>query len=213
MSPDQRAMCFAEWRKCWGAYHALRVGSFPADEKAARVAVTIKAIGQAKSWGGVWQQKEIDRLLAVMFSISASDNLGLQLRQVSQPFTRAEGSEFAQAHLDAIGIEQHGREAYLDGIAKRIHKRPLCDLDDAQWLDVLAALNHTRLHKEGKDHSHPRSPWQGPKSERAARVAARGSRAGQNPASQDKASPTPATGGHTARTGSIVEQRDGEADF
>src|SRR5688500_8605799 len=127
MTTDQRKMCFAEWRKCWIAIVDASGGQTTADEKDVRHAVTVKAIGRAKSWGDLWQQKEIDRLLGVMWAIAQSGNFALQLRQQNQPLTRAEGSVFAQAMLEAIGIAPHGREAYLDGICQRIHKCPLCD--------------------------------------------------------------------------------------
>lgn len=154
MNNDQRAMCFAEWKKCWAALQESAAVTNFADEKAARVAITRKAIGREKSWGDPWQQKEIDQLLAVMWSISSADSLELQLRQIDQPLTRAEGSVFAQQMLTAIGIDPHGREAYLNAICQRIHRKPLCDINDAEWRDVLAALNHTRLHKQGVGHFH-----------------------------------------------------------
>ncbi|MGH8187524.1 MAG: hypothetical protein ACREUC_13270 [Steroidobacteraceae bacterium] len=176
-------------------------GQTTADENDVRAAVTMKAIGRAKSWGAPnWQQKEIDRLLAVMWAIAQGGNFSLQLRQQNQPLTRAEGSVFAQAMLDAIGIEPHGREAYLNGICQRIHKCPLCDITDDGWVAVLAALNHTRLHKQGAAHSHPRSPWQARKSQRRGRSA-----------SVDMHVSCP-TGGHS-RTGSVMPQEEGEADF
>ena len=164
MTPDQRSMCFGEWKKCWFAIVQASGGQTTVDEKAVRQGVTVKAIGTPKSWGAPFNNKEVDRLLAVMWSIAQSGNLELQLRQIDQPLTRAEGSVFAQTMLAAIGIEPHGREGYLNGICQRIHKCPLCDIEDEQWGDVLAALNHTRLHKQGVAHSHPRSPWQRRKS-------------------------------------------------
>ena len=192
MTTDQRAMCFAEWKKCWVAIVVASGGQTTADEKAVRAGVTAKAIGGAKSWGAPFNNREVDRLLAVMWAIAQSGNLRLQLRQIDQPLTRAEGSDFAQAMLTAIGIEPHGREAYLNGICQRIHKVPLCDIDDEQWGDVLAALNHTRLHKQGVAHSHPRSPWQRRKS--TARPAATGQRVA-GPTLASTPAPVPLIGG------------------
>lgn len=188
MSPDQRKMLFAEWRKCWTAIVATRAGSYPADEKAARMAITAKVVGHEKSWGAVFGQREIDRLLAVLWAISRGGDFNAQMRQVNQPFTRAEHSVFASHYLDALEIEAHGREAYLNGIARRIHKCELADINDEQWLDVLAALNHTRMHKLGIKHSHPRSEWQN------------GKRRSEDSASFDLGSAAPATETHS-RTG------------
>ena len=160
MNSEQRAMCFAEWKKCWVAIVRASGGQTTADERAVRMGLTAKALGTPKSWSAPWNNREVDRLLAVMWAIAQPGNLDLQLRQIEQPLRRAEGSVLAQSLLAAIGIEPHGREAYLDGICRRIHKCALCEIDDTQWPDVLAALNHTRMHREGESHSHPRSPWQ-----------------------------------------------------
>ena len=189
MTDAQRRMCFKEWRPCWVAMCAARGSGFPVDERAARLGVTFKAIGKAKSWGDPWTQKEVDRILAVMWSIAQAGNLNLQLRQVNQPITRMESSLFAQAMLAAIGVEQHGREAYVNGICRRIHKRNLVDISDAEWIDVLAALNHTRMHKTGVAHSHPRSTWQ-----------RRGGRNRAGAGAPAKKSAAPSTGA-AARTG------------
>jgi hypothetical protein len=213
MTPAQRAMCFAEWKKCWDTILLARdrwttlEKHFFNDEKAARAGITRKAIGVAKSWGDVWGQKQVDHLLAVMWAISQGSNLELQLRQVDQPLTRAEGSVFAQSYLDAIrdaalliGADElverlnsdSGRESYLNGICRRIHKCELADIADEDWQDILSALNHTRLHKEGRDHNHPKR-----EEERQRRQAATAHR----PAA---AAP---------RTGSIVPQAPGEELF
>lgn len=160
MTAEQRAMCYAEWKKCWLAIVRASGGQTTADERAVRMGVTAKAVGGPRSWAAPWNNHEVDRLLAVMWSIAQPGNFDLQMRQIEQPLRRAEASTLAQALLAAIGIEPHGREAYLDGICHRIHKCALCEIDDTQWPDVLAALNHTRMHREGKAHSHPRSPWQ-----------------------------------------------------
>lgn len=220
MNNAQRGMCFAEWKKCWDAILLATDGTFSLEEKEARAAITMKAIGVAKSWGDIWTQKQIDHLLAIIWATTQGGNFELQFRQQNQALTRAEGSGFAQAYLDAIrdaagaaGDQElagrlrssAGRESYLSGIAKRIHKVPLCDIDDAQWGDVLAALNHTRLHKEGVHHTHPRSEWQKPKSQRTAA-------AGRAPASYAPSSMAPAVPA-PARTGSIVPQGDGEELF
>lgn len=188
MTSDQRAMAFVEWKKCWVAIVRGSGGSTTADEKAVRQAVTKKAIGLAKSWGDPWSNKEFDHLLAVVWSIAQSGNFDLQMRQVNQALTRAEASGFAQAMLAAIGIEEHGREAYLNGICQRIHKVDLSEVDDDQWIDVLGALNHTRLHKQGVAHSHPRSPWQRRKAPAAGPAAGR-AMAGQTLTSPPAAAP------------------------
>jgi hypothetical protein len=207
MTPLQRGMCFAEWKKCWDAILLATDGQTPLEEKEARVKITRKAIGIEKSWGDSWNQKQIDHLLAVIWAVAQGGNLELQLRQVEQPLTRAEGSVFAQYYLDAIrdaageagGHElaqrlstTTGRESYLNGICRRIHKCELADIADEDWQDILSALNHTRLHKEGRDHNHPKRD-----EERQRRQAATAHRPAAAP----------------ARSGSIVPQAPGEELF
>lgn len=193
MSPDQRAMCFCVWKECWTAIRRTPAGTRFADEKAARMAITRKAIGLEKSWSDAWAQKQIDRLLGVMWALGHGDNLELQMRQLEQPFARAEASVYARVYLVAIGIEEGGREAYLNAIAKRIHGKPLCDLDDEEWRDVLSALNHTAMHKQGIAHEHPRSEWQKRKGAGSTRRSSGTKLAGAVPATE-----------LPARTGSVV---------
>lgn len=156
MSPNQRSMYFAEWRKCWRVIVLASGGQTVADEDTVRAGLTVKALGYAKS-SRLFDNREFDRVLAAMWAISESSNIDLQLRQINQPFTRADGSEWAKYYLDAIGIEQRGRNAYLDAIARRICKCALEDVSDENWPDILAALNHTRMHKAGVAHNHPHS--------------------------------------------------------
>jgi hypothetical protein len=195
MTTSQRNMLFAEWKKCWIAIVRASGGQTTADEREVRMALTLRATGRAiVSWSDLTRQKDIDRLLLRIWAIAQSGNFDLQLRQQDQVWTRAQHSVLAQSLLDALGIEQRGREAYLDAIAKRIHKKPLPAIDDEEWTDVLAALNHSRLHRLGVAHSHPK-------------VNTRPTfRAGQKAASQ-----APAAG--PERTGSIVAQGENEPDF
>lgn len=166
MTSEQRAMCFGEWKKCWFAIVQASGGRTTADERGVRMGVTAKALGKPRSWSAFWSNGDVDRLLAVMWAIARPGDLAAQIRQLDQPLTRVEGSSFAQALLAELGIAEAGRDAYLDGIARRIHKRPLADLSADQWRDVLAALNHSRLHKAGVRHHH------GPKKAKPSRTPA-----------------------------------------
>jgi len=156
MKDTQSPMYFAEWNK---ARKALReYGRSPTEADAVRKKIHIK-VGAVQKDGTPKSSKalnnhELDRCLAEFWVWSDPANLDKQLRQLDQPYTRAQGSESAQFFLTEIGIEEHGRKAYLDSICKRIFKKPLMDLDDSEWPDILGALNHTRMHKKGIAHGH-----------------------------------------------------------
>ena len=184
MTPAQRSMCFGEWKKCWKAIVIASGGATTAPEDGVRAGVTFKAIGVRKSWGALWNQTEVDRLLAIMWAISNCEDLEAQLRQLDQPATRLELDGYAQALLAAIGIEPAGRLAYANGVALRIYKRGLDAIKDTEWPAILVALNHTRQHKAGEGHNHPFS-GKG-RSRFAHRVGQR--RAGQKSASTEAAS-------------------------
>lgn len=181
MTTTQRKMYFGEWRTCWIAIIKASGGQTTQLEDDVRAAVTFKALGRHKS-SRDFNNTEFDQVLATMWSLSHADDLNLQLRQINQPITRAEGSVYAQAMLDAIEIEPHGREAYLGSICQRIFKKGLATLKDSEWPIILAALNHTRLHKNGIAHNHPRS-GHGPRSRFGHRV---GSRSGVKPTSPER---------------------------
>lgn len=196
MTNEQRKMYFAEWRKCWVAIVKASGGQTTADETEVRHAVTFKALGCRKSSSG-FNNSDFDRVMAVVWALAQADNFWLQKRQIDQPITRSEASVYAQIYFDDIRKASEakgdhelvqristpeGRERYLGGICRRIHKCELLELHEADWPDVLGALNHTRLHKLGIAHSHPRSPWQ--KGHRSA---------GQKMASADFAELTPST--------------------
>lgn len=221
MTTGQRKMLFKWWRPLWAGFLRARTGAgaYPADERSARHAFTSKVIGQEKSWGsGTWQQPEIDAMLAVMWSIVKSGDFNLQLRQVNQPITRMECSMFCQMQLDGIRAAAAakgdaelaerlgtplGRESYVNGVCRRIHKCDLVDLKkDKQWIAILGALHHTREHKEGVAHNHPRSTWQ----RRGGRtLRPRGTAAAGEPQA-------PRSGG-PGRTGSVTPERPGEDPF
>lgn len=209
MTTKQRNMLFGEWSQCWAEITRKNGTASGADERTARLAITHKALGRpVASWSDINDQKDIDWLLVVMFGISRSGDFGAQMRQVNQPVTRMECSAWAQWLMEEIGIDQAGREAYVDGICRRIHKVPLLDLKtDKQWRAVLAALNHTRMHKKGIAHTHPRSLWQ-----RRGGKAVRPSGAGQDHAGQNTASHVPATGS-SSRTGSVTPAGDDENPY
>jgi hypothetical protein len=151
-------MYFAEWNK---ARKALREhGRSPAEADALRMKIHVKVgavdrLGQPKSSKAL-NNREIDRCLAEFWVWSEPLNLNAQLRQLDQPFTRAMGSEEAVFFLKEIGVEEADQKRYLDTICRRIFKKPLMDLADHEWPDVLAALNHTRMHKQGIAHGHRR---------------------------------------------------------
>jgi hypothetical protein len=156
MTPVQMRMYRAEWAKCWKAIVNADGGRTTNREDDVRAAVTFKAIGRKKS-SRDFSNTEFDQVMAVIWSISQADNLSFQLRQIDQPLTRAEGSVYCHLMLEAIEIDPHAREAYLGGICRRIFKKELADLRDDEWPTVLAALNHTRVHKNGIAHNHSRA--------------------------------------------------------
>jgi len=142
------------WR-VWGEVRrVLLVSGFtPATADLFRHEIHVRALGYDKTHTA-FNNHEFDRVLAVFYAYSQSDNLGLQLRQLNQPLTRAMGSIFAKAFLAQIGVKKESWEAYLNGIALRACKKPLMDLDDKDWPTILAALNHTRLHRAKAGHKH-----------------------------------------------------------
>lgn len=156
MTPIQMRMYRAEWAKCWKAIVIADGGQTTNREDDVRAAVTFKSIGRHKS-SRDFSNTDFDRVMGVIWSIAQSDNLPLQLRQIDQPLTRAEGSVYCTLMMEALEIEPHGREAYLGGICRRIFKKDLADLRDEEWPTILAALNHTRLHKNGIAHNHTRT--------------------------------------------------------
>jgi hypothetical protein len=159
VTKPQIYMYRAEWAKVRA--YLREHGMSPKEADAQRMIIHVK-VGAVNAQGEptssiFLSNKEFDRVLALFWAYTQPGSLTAQLRQVNQSLTRAEASEAAQAWL-AILVRpedgERGREAYLDAICKRIHKKPLMDIDDDEWIDVLAALDHTRKHRQGVAHQH-----------------------------------------------------------
>lgn len=141
MNANQRRLYFTEWSQCRKAlaHHNPHADTAEIEEK--RHEMHVRALGYDKSSAKL-SNDEFDRVLAVFRSFSRPADLGAQLRQQDQPITRC----FALANdtLDRIG-EVYGpkqRRAYLEGMARRMIKKPLDDLTTQEWAKLLAALNY-----------------------------------------------------------------------
>lgn len=153
MTPNQQKLYWREWGACRRALRKL--GRSPAEADAMRKEIHVLAgaakYGRPKS--SAWlNNADLDKVLAIFRSYSDPANLAAQIRYVDQPSTRALYA--AKLLLDRIGIQEHGREAYLDGIARRACRRPLIDTTDHDLPTILAALTHTWYHRVKQPHSH-----------------------------------------------------------
>ena len=151
LNAKQLGMYRAEWGK---TRKALRdYGRTPAEADAKRKelhteAGAVKKDGTPKSSLEL-TNPELTNILGLFWVWSYPADLERQLRQIGQKW-----EHYAAGLLEACEVESHGRAAYLDAICRRIYKKPLAELKMPEWPDIIGALNHTRMHKQGIAHGH-----------------------------------------------------------
>lgn len=147
------------WRAWAAALKALRKLGHDKPDQELRYWVTFQALGREKSMTA-FSNGDFDRFLAVCAGYSRMGDLDLQLALQDMPRTRA--MLIAEPFLDEIGVEQHGREAYVRAIYRRVQAKRDAVLELEQIPDddlalVISALLHTAQHKHGVEHQHPHS--------------------------------------------------------
>lgn len=127
MTPRQSAMYWAEWSKLRDVLRARGVGA--ADIEARRGALTVRALGAAKS-SKAFTNADLDRVIAAIKAETQPADLNAQLRQIDQPenrraaaFTRLRTActslaEVSPAHA-RLG-DQGSQDRYLSGLAQRV---------------------------------------------------------------------------------------------
>lgn len=118
MTSLQKSLYFREWGR---TYQALLTLGFARPEAAQmRHTLHIRALGYDKSSKDL-TNPEFDSILAVFRSYSQPDDLRAQLRIQDQPEHRLEAHrERAHKLASEAGVDEWGRESYIEAIAQRV---------------------------------------------------------------------------------------------
>lgn len=173
MNEAQHRLYLFQWGKARRALRAAGVSASDCEAQRKRIHFLVGAYWwkfgkiQIKS-SKMLSNRDIDLFIAHCKSIAESSDVRRQLRELEMPKTRALYA--TKQLLDAIGIpeDKEHRASYLEGILKK----RLEDSDEEDLQRLIAACNHTLMHKVGKDHNHPRT-GKGPQSRFAHQVGAR----------------------------------------
>lgn len=137
MTPNQRGLYWREWAACRRAL--IESGRSPKEADALRHDLHRRALGDDKSSLN-FTNWEFDRVLAIFWSYSMPDNLSAQMRQENQPSIRSRWvAEMLLDRIDEVAPRHY--EAYLSGMAGRMCKRSLFELDEGNWITIIAALD------------------------------------------------------------------------
>jgi hypothetical protein len=157
VNPAQEGKYWRTWAQTLKALRALG-HSKPADEL--RHWVHLQSLGRDKKHVQ-FNNSDFDAFLRICAGYIRMGDVGEQLRLLDMPITRA--LMIAEPWLDEIGVENHGREAYLRAIYQRVQLKrperneqvfPLEQLPDHDIPLIVSALVHTAQHKHGIKHQH-----------------------------------------------------------
>lgn len=121
MTPKQQSLYWREWGNVRRVLVAA--GRTPAEADAQRHRIHIEQLGRDASSKRL-TNAQFDSVLAGFRAYSRSDDLMAQLRLIDQPEQRLASYKRRAAELaDQCGVEEEGRDAYLDALARRICSR------------------------------------------------------------------------------------------
>jgi hypothetical protein len=140
MTASQTALYWREWAAC---KRALEHHGYARDElEPQRHRLHIEALGADKSSKAL-TNAQLDAILAIFRAYSRPGDLHEQLRIIDQPGQRLQAHRHRALELvAALGIEEAGRIAYLDTMARRLCGRAwqaVHETDAAKICGVLAA--------------------------------------------------------------------------
>lgn len=138
LNSAQKGKYWRAWSPC---YKAFRANGKPAKEvNEMRHVLHERALGYKVSHKDM-TNAEFDLVLAIFKAYSENPDLSGQMDQFDQPILRCKYC--VNNYLEDMGIEEWGREAYLEKMTLRICKKfpDECDLKD--WSKIIAALNYT----------------------------------------------------------------------
>lgn len=136
-----------EWALCRAALR--RYGRSPSEADAERMRIHEQVCGTAKSSKCLTNQ-QLDKVLAIFWSWSKSDDLDAQIRQDNQPAIRCRGicrhllDLFSEIDTD-LYIAEDRKDAYIDGLFSRLNPGCPQDPDWAgfdPWHRVMSALTY-----------------------------------------------------------------------
>jgi len=138
MTPSQKRMYWAEWRKC--ADSLLGHGYGDDELEAQRHRIHIEACGRDVSSQSI-KNEQLDAILKHFRAYSSPGELSEQLRLIDQPEKRiAAFRKRAEKIAAEIGVEAPRRQAYLNALAGRICKRAWSDLSDVEIARICGVL-------------------------------------------------------------------------
>lgn len=121
MTPKQQSLYWREWGNVRRALVAA--GRTPAEADAQRHRIHIEQLGRDVSSKRL-TNAQLDAVLAGFRAYSRPDDLMAQLRLIDQPEERLAAYKRRAVELaERCGVEEHGVEAYLDTLARRICTR------------------------------------------------------------------------------------------
>lgn len=121
MTPKQTSLYWREWGNVRRVL--IAAGRIPAEADAQRHRIHIEQLGRDVSSKRL-TNAQLDAVLAGFRAYSRPDDLMAQLRLIDQPEQRLEAYKRRAAELaDRCGVEEEGRDAYLDSLARRICTR------------------------------------------------------------------------------------------
>ena len=121
MTPKQQSLYWREWGNVRRVL--IAAGRTPAEADAQRHRIHIEQLGRDVSSKRL-TNAQLDAVLAGFRAYSRPDDLMAQLRQLDQPDQRLSAYKARATTLAAqCGVEEPGRTAYLDQLARRICSR------------------------------------------------------------------------------------------
>ena len=145
MTPKQKTLYWREWNHC-RTHLIQQYGRTPAEADHERHDLHIKALGYDISHHSL-TNSEFDKILARFRAVSRPGDLTTQLRQIDQPLTRIETK--CRTLWETLNLS----EPYVDAIARRICKKPLNTLKEADYRKLLAALTYHQKRQQQKTYA------------------------------------------------------------